>query len=258
MPKKATKQLSLQRDLARACDPVLFARDLLDVDPVQAELLSSSSRRILVNCCRQWGKSSTTALLAVHACLYEAPARVVLVSPSMQQSTELFKKCMGYLEKLSGVPQAKQSSLTRLELQNQSRIISLPGSERTVRGYSATLVVIDECARCSDELIAAVRPMLAASESGRLVCLSTPAGRRGFFYEQWTNGENWHRIQVRASECPRISPAFLEEEKKALGPFVYESEYCAIFHDSDASLFSSELIAAALVSDFEAFIADDV
>jgi Terminase large subunit, T4likevirus-type, N-terminal len=257
VPKKATKQLSLQRDLARACDPVLLAQDCgLDPDPVQIEILRSTSRRIIICASRQFGKSSITACAAIWACLYEAPARVVLVSPSMQQSTELFKKCMTYLEKLPGVPRATQSSLTRLELENGSRIISLPGSEKTVRGYSASLAVIDECARCSDELITAVQPMLAASENGRLVCLSTPFGRRGYFFEQFTHGEDWHRIQVKASECPRISPAFLKQQRAEMGELLYEQEFCCCFHDQNSSVFSSALLEACLTDEFDPFITD--
>jgi hypothetical protein len=257
MPKKA-QQISLQRDLARACDPVLLAQDCgLTPDDIQARLLTSQSRRVLVNCCRQWGKSSITALVALWECLYAAPARVILVSPSQQQSTELFKKVHGFWAKLPGAPDApRQESTTRLELSNGSRIVSLPGSERTIRGYSASLVVIDEAARCTDELIAAVRPMLAASAGGRLICLSTPAGKRGFFHEQWVNGENWERIEVKASECPRIAPAFLCEELASLGTLIYEQEYCCAFHDSDASVFSSALLEAALTDEFEPFISD--
>jgi hypothetical protein len=87
------QSVSLGRDFARALDPILLARDCgLEPDDVQSSLLTSTSRRILVNCCRQWGKSSITALATLHACLYAAPARVVLVSPSQPQSTELFKK----------------------------------------------------------------------------------------------------------------------------------------------------------------------
>jgi hypothetical protein len=82
--------VSLGHDFARALDPVLFARDLgINPDPVQERLLTSTSNRILVNCCRQWGKSSLTAIISLHAALYNAPAMIVIVSPSMQQSVEL-------------------------------------------------------------------------------------------------------------------------------------------------------------------------
>jgi hypothetical protein len=82
----------------------------------------------------------------------------------------------------------KDESALRLELRNGSRIVSLPGDETTVRGYSGVrLLVVDEAARVPDDLYFSIRPMLAVS-GGRLVCLSTPFGKRGFFYEAWTEG----------------------------------------------------------------------
>jgi hypothetical protein len=85
--------ISLGRDFMRALDPVVFARDCgIDPDPVQAAVLSSSSQRQLLNCSRQWGKSTVTALKALHTALYDAPAMIVAISPSQPQSTELFKK----------------------------------------------------------------------------------------------------------------------------------------------------------------------
>ena len=72
----------------------------------------------------------------------------------------------------------------RLEFANGSRVLSLPGTERTVRGFSeVSLLVIDEAARVDDGLYYAVRPMLAVS-GGRLVALSTPYGKRGWFHDE--------------------------------------------------------------------------
>jgi tRNA(Met) C34 N-acetyltransferase TmcA len=177
---RAARRFSVGRDFARALDPVLVAQECgIDPDPVQTSLLTTSAKRVLLNCCRQWGKSTVTGLIALHEALYQAPAMIVVVSPSQPQSTELFKKIHGAWARLPGAPEARQESLTRMELANGSRIVSLPGSERTTRGYSAaTLVVMDEAARVPDELLAAVRPMLATT-SGRFFALSTPAGKRG-------------------------------------------------------------------------------
>lgn len=63
-----------------------------------------------------------------------------------------------------------------------------------------------------DALYYAIRPMLAVS-GGRLMMLSTPHGRRGVFFEAWDHGTEWKRYRVPATECPRISPEFLEEER---------------------------------------------
>jgi hypothetical protein len=243
-----------KHEFLRACDPVQLAKDCgITPDPVQARILTSSSRKTLLNCTRQWGKSTTTALIALHEALYAAPAMIILVSPSQTQSTELFRKVHGFWEQLDGATEARQESLTRMELGNGSRIISLPGSEKTTRGYSAaTLVIMDEAARVEGELLAAIRPMLATT-NGRFIALSRPKGKRGWFYEAWTSGDGWERIQVKADECPRIKPEFLEEERQAHGPLMFEQEYMCAFIDDETSVFNSDLIQAALTNDFQQF-----
>ena len=105
--------------------------------------------------------------------------------------------------------------------------------------------MIDEASRVSDDLYYAVRPMLAVS-SGRIVCLSTPFGKRGFFFEEWTSGQRWNRLKVTADECPRISPEFLEEERRALGPHWFAQEYMCEFADTSHQLFGHDLLMAAL------------
>lgn len=79
------------------------------------------------------------------------------------------------------------------------------------------VAILDECSRCSDELAAAIRPMLATNKNGQLIYLSTPAGKRGVFYETWNSGDpDWHRIRVELGSCPRITPEFLARERKNL------------------------------------------
>jgi Terminase large subunit, T4likevirus-type, N-terminal len=247
--------LSIGKDFARAFDATLLARDCgIEPDAVQAKLLTTPARKVLLCCTRQWGKSTCAALIALHEALYQAPAMIILVSPSQPQSTELFRKVHDNYKKLPNMPEANQESLTRLALANGSRIVSLPGSERTTRGYSgATLVIMDEAARVPEELLAAVRPTLA-STNGRFFALSTPKGKRGWFYEQWTRGEGWERVQVKADECPRISADFLKEEQAQLGPMVYSQEYECSFIDPETSVFSTDLIQAAMDDSFELFI----
>src|SRR5262249_57751584 len=118
-----------------------------------------------------------------------------------------------------GRPEAAvQESACTMELADGSRNVSLPGVEETVRGYSGVrLLVIDEAARVADSLYYAVRPMLAVSR-GRLVALSSAWAKVGWFYDSWVSGDGWERVKVTAAQCPRISPDFLEEERRALGP----------------------------------------
>jgi hypothetical protein len=115
-------------------------------------------------------------------------------------------------------------SALRFEFSNGSRVLALPGIEGTVRGYSGVnLLVIDEAARVADDLYYSVRPMLAVS-GGRLIALSTPWGKRGWFFQEWTGEGDWARFTITAHDCPRISPAFLAEERRSMPAMVYASE----------------------------------
>jgi hypothetical protein len=236
----------LPRDLRHALDPVALALDCgISPDDWQAAVLRSNAPKVLLNCCRQSGKSTVTALLALHVALFD-PGLILAVSPSLRQSGELFGKITEFWKRLPGAPEATQESSTSLSLESGARIVSLPGSEKTVRGFSgAKLVLLDEAARVEDPLIAALRPMLATS-NGRMVALSTPWGRRGWFFDQWHNGEGWERQRLDARQCPRISQDFLDDELRQLGPLLFAQEYGCEFVDNDEAVFSSALIEAAL------------
>ena len=89
--------------------------------------------------------------------------KVLLVSRSHRQSKELFGIVTEFYRRFDK-PMLERLSSEELRLTNFSRIVS---------------------------------PMLAVS-NGRLVCLSTPFGRRGFFYEAWggCGGDDWSRIEL--------------------------------------------------------------
>ena len=200
-------------------DSVFFARAQLGFHPDewQERVLQSASKRVLLNCCRQSGKSTTTAILALHHALSQSDSLILLVSPSLRQSSELFKKVSGFLSLLPVRPRLLEDNRLSLTLLNGSRIVSLPSKEANIRGFSgASLIIEDEASRVSDDLYLAMRPMLAVS-NGRLILMSTPFGKRGHFFDAWEHGgETWQRFKITAYECPRISPEFLAEEKASM------------------------------------------
>jgi len=255
MPRDAGS-LSLGLDLTYALDPVAFATDRLhfEPDPWQAGLLRSNARQIIENITRQGGKSTSAAAGALHTALYDAPALVLLVSPSLRQSKELFGKVTDFLKDLQPAELLEEDNRSSCTLANCSRIVSLPGDPKTIRGFSAPKkVIVDEAAYVEPAMFTALRPMLAVS-NGQLILISTPNGRQGYFYETWQHGEGWERIRITARECPRISAEYLEQERRELGPLLYSQEHDCEFVDPDSSAFSSALIEAALVDDFEAFV----
>jgi hypothetical protein len=245
-------------DLAASVDSVTFARSLgVDPDPWQQELLLSTEKRIILNCSRQSGKSTITAILALHHALNNFASLVLILSPSQRQSAELFKKVMGFYVDLGRPIVSETETALTLQLTNKSRIVSLPGKEKTVRGYSGvSLLIIDEAAQVDDDLYYSVRPMLAVSQ-GRLILLSTPFGKRGFFFKEWSESEAWKKIKITAWECPRIAPKFLEEERLAFGEWWFRQEYECEFSENVDAYFSYEEIRDSISADVKPLFAPD-
>ena len=171
-------------------DAVTFARERLGFEPdeQQSRMLLSGAKQGILNCTRQWGKSTTAAVKAVHRA-YTRPGSLVLVaSPSERQSAGLVRKAAGMLRSLKIRPRGDGDNSISLLLPNESRIVGVPGREGTVRGYSSvSLMLIDEAARVEEEMYRALTPMLAVG-GGDLWIMSTPCGKRGFFYEAWEYG----------------------------------------------------------------------
>jgi len=237
---------------AYALDPVTWAEKTLGfkADPWQAEVLRADSKRLLLNCSRQSGKSTTTAALALWTGLFQPGSLILVVSPSLRQSLELFRKLTDNLDKLDPEPALVEDNKLSCQFENSSRVVALPGHETTIRGFSAPCLVIeDEASRCEDEIYSAIRPMLAVS-NGRLILLSTPHGKRGHFFEAWQNGgTEWHRIRITADQCPRITADFLQEERRALGDWLYRQEYFGEFVETVDQLFHYDEVMEAISSD---------
>jgi hypothetical protein len=237
----------LAEDLKLALDRAEFAKRLgLEPDPWQENLLRSTSDRVLLNCCRQSGKSTMAALIALHRALYRPDSLCLILAPAERQAKETFGKVADLYRRLghSVVPDSHRK--LGMKLTNGSRIEALPGTEKTIRGFSGVdLLIMDEAARVEDGLYFAVRPMISVSR-GSLLMLSTPAGRRGVFFEDWTEGLGWQRFEITAEECPRISETFLAEERRSLPARIYRQEYECSFENVEDAVFAYEDVQAAI------------
>ncbi len=226
----------------------------MEPDEWQADLLRSSWNRALLNCSRQSGKSQVAAAVALQTAFFKPGSLTLILSRTERQAGELFKaKLLPMYDRLGRpVPAANETQLT-LKLTNGSRIVCLPGEEGTIRAYSSVaLLIVDEASRVPDELYRTVRPMFAVS-NGRLIALSTPYGKRGWFYEEWVSANKWKRVRIAATDCPRISPEFLAEERKALGDKFYRQEYEISFEELAGAIFSQEDIDAAFSTTVKPF-----
>lgn len=248
----AARIAKLRADLG-ALDPVVWARRRgWEPDENQCRILRSKAKRVLLLCTRQFGKSTTAAMVAAHRAVTVPGSMILLVSRSERQSGELFAKVKHFI----GDERKMKDRAFEWKLTNGSRIVAVPSSEETIRSFSSVdLLIEDEASRVPDSVYKSIRPMLAVSR-GRLFLLTTPFGRRGHFYDAWTRATGWERYEIPASQCPRITVEFLEEERQELGEQWFAQEYCCQFVATDDAMFSEDEIARAFTGDVPAL--DDV
>ena len=230
-------------------DPVEFCSARLGIvpDPKQADVLRSTAKRGLLNCSRQWGKSTITAAKAVHRAWTQKGAMVIFASPTERQSAELLTKAANLARRLGVKRRGDGDNKHSLVFPNGSRIVALPGTEATVRGFSAvSLMLIDEASRVTDALYRALRPMLLVGD-GDLWLMSTPMGKRGFFYDEFAHGgEDWQRFEGPVTENPRIRPEQVEKEREKLGKAGFAQDFLCQFVDNGSTMFATEMLEAAL------------
>jgi hypothetical protein len=231
--------------------------------------------------CRQPGKSTITGVKTLCKAKSTAGSLSLITCPAKDQSKELMNKISTFIALDPRLPMLLNDGAFEKVFSTHSRILALPGTERSVRSYSAPqTMVIDEAARVDDRTIFALRPMMIRADT-ELIVLSTPQGKRGYFWRQWTKGKGWKKILVRipwdlvgsklvpakpekafheemleqgilAYYSPRHAGeeglAFLQEELENLDELWFRQEYLCEFVDELTGIFTAELIDRAIVS----------
>ena len=209
-------------------DILTWAQQQLDFHPdaPQTDIMTSESKDILVLGSRQTGKSTAAALRALYEALNDDGSTVLLAGPSGRQSGHIMTRSREFAQQLGLTLGAPPPGCDGYKLPNGSKIISLPDNNTTVRGFSAPrLIIVDEAAFASDELITALRPMLAVSD-GRMMLLTTPNGQSGYFYEKWhEQNDEVHKILCRADQCTRIDAKTLAGFRASMTTAEYAQEF---------------------------------
>lgn len=275
--------------VAAALSPVGYLATLGFVAHLwQVAVLRLGLKRLCLLCARQSGKSTIVAALALWKAKFFPNSLIVIVAPTKDQAQETMTK----IKELAGMDpelfDRETDSKTELVLQNGSRVVALPGTEKSVRGYSAPdLIIIDEASRVLDATYAATRPMLTNNPRAVMVLLSTPFGKRGFFHEAWNRPEVWTRFQVQPAfelergvngvnvvpiseteeafkarlakgniqgfYSPQHTQEWLTEELLELGEMMWKQEYGVEFVDTIDQVFDTDDIQRMWRSNLEPF-----
>ena len=223
-------------------------------DRHQCLVLDPSIQRGILNCTRQWGKSTVTAAKAIHHAVTVAGSLTLVASPSARQSGEFLRKAETFARKLKLDPRGDGDNAISLLLPNNSRIVGIPANEDTTRGFSAvTLMLIDEASRVPDSFYYSLLPTMITRADAALWLMSTPNGKQGFFYNEWIGEEDWTRIEVPATDCPRIPQKSLDRERRHMTKAMFEQEYLCKFIAPDNSFFDADMVREASERDPEPF-----
>jgi hypothetical protein len=265
-------------------------------DTWQLDMLKRSERQTIVLCPRQSGKSLSAAAKALVTALTRPNSLSVIISRSQHQAAEvllkvsiLHKAWLGELKgrRLDRLKSWQPKPITDYDLEeadvecvrdnalskafeNGSRIETFACKGETAVGTTTDLLILDEAARMPDSVYYSVRPTLAIAQSkgkGELVALSTPFGKRGWFYEEWERCEkskkegtksDWRQVSIDVNQCPRITKEFLASEERSMGARWFAQEYGLSFSDAVDSVFSHDDIERAMKPRAQSLIMEEV
>ncbi|MBN2860882.1 MAG: terminase family protein, partial [Sphaerochaetaceae bacterium] len=165
----------------------------------QSAVLTSHHKRKHINGSRQSGKSTIVSSVPCHTAKFYPGSLSIILAPTEKQATEDILKVKDFIASDPYFPDIKRDSQDEIALANKSRIIVIPATERSARGYSKPMkIVLDEASRIPDIVYkSGVRPTLTDNPTCELYAISTPNGKSGFFYEA-SQSARWEHYEIRS------------------------------------------------------------
>jgi hypothetical protein len=231
---------------AHVFDAARFAIDSLGwiPDAVQAEVLRTKRRRVLLNWGRQCGKTILAAAKTVHVAAGVPNALCIWVSAQKEHTAEAFLHIDRFLAHMGCRTKSQPGKeRARVLVDNGSRILGIAARDMAVRSYTADFVVIDEASQVKPGVYDAITPVLAI-RNGAMWVLGTPRGKRGTFWDiaAKADANEWLKSTRPTAACGRVSPEFLESERKLKGDAVMRREYGCEFLDDGTTLLVPEKV----------------
>jgi len=149
-----------------------------------------------------------------------------------------------------------KKSSSSLEFFNGTTIHTFPAVPEALRGSeNVACVFLDEAAHfklLDDRVIYdALEPNIANTE-GDFICISTPNGRRGFFYDLWCEENEYYKLTqpYTVSYGLLLSESYVNSKKNDLR-IDFEQEFNCQFTTSQNAAFPSGLFAKETLEDYE-------
>ena len=182
-------------------------------EPKQIEVLDSTSKYLILCCNRQWGKTTTIAIKALHHALQSPDQTIVILSRTKAQAAILIQRAGIFTARLNTKFRRVLGFPYSIQLPNGSNIIAVAHSGDTSVGNTANVLIVDEAALVQDAVYWSVSASVSRTH-GKIWIMSTPRRQAGFFYNIWHDETpKWHRIFSDVNDCPAIDQEYLEMQK---------------------------------------------
>ena len=216
--------------------------------PKQAEVLDMDAKYLILCCNRQWGKTTTIAVKALHKAITTADQTIVIISRTKLQAGILIERACTFAARLGHKIRRVLGHQFSLKLPNGSRIFAVPHTCDTSVGVTANVLIVDEAALVKDEVFFTVAPFVGRTH-GSIWLMSTPRRQVGFFYNLWHDRDpRWQRVKSTIADCPDIDPEFLEMQKWA-DETKYRQDFLCEFIQPADRLISREFISRMIRED---------
>ena len=220
--------------------------DDIKLDDWQERVLNTKGN-ICLRSGRQVGKTEVISRKAGNFALGTPGATIMVIASVERQAELLFERILNYIYNKSPkmIKKGKdRPTKHKLNLTNGSSIYCLPAGESGygIRGFTISLLIVDEAAFVNDDVFTAITPMLAVTK-GSIILLSTPHGREGYFARCFKD-PSFTSFHVNSEDCLRIDKAFLAHEKATMTKREYSQEYVGDFVDELMQLFPDSLITS--------------
>lgn len=208
--------------------------------PLQAQILSSPAKRVVVCTGRRSGKTHLGALRAAATLLKQ---QKVLIASTSQDQSDIFWR---YLKTwLSPVVRAgflhKNESKRTMEFGRGLLRVKTGSDADVLRGFDADALILDECAYLEPDAWYQVGAPMMADRDGTAYFLSTPI-RKNWFYVLFQRAiadasGRWAAFHATTLDNPHLSPVAVGELAHDMTEDDYKQEILAQFLEGQGAVF---------------------
>lgn len=204
--------------------------------------------RVIMRCARQSGKTTTSAAYILWFILFNSTKTAAILANKQDTATEILSKVQ---EMYMNVPLWMQQGIqvwnkTSFLLENGSRVISSSTSSNAIRGFSISLLFLDEYAHVPNQVainfFTSVYPTISSGKTAKVIICSTPNGMN-HFYKMFTDAVNkknsFKHMTVKWNQVPGRNKKWAEDQMSVMSEEKFLQEQEVEFMGSAGTLISS-------------------